>query len=278
MLVSATVWVWETIALYRMSADDRAFYDTQVAPKLEAQKRNSDAWMRAFSDRSKGKMAVFPPIEMMDVSLLNETVERSKRQFPLIERRLDAMMTFWGATLLMMFTALVDGQLRRQRREAPDRPADKDAGKLVGELVQLNKQLVARAPGGADAHLVEIDGHRAIVAFHNFTFVRAFVGNPKLKLVELPFTDILSVFQEYYKGRAFLTVRTTRGRVVMKDNLHPFQTLADVLADIVELNRTSPESYAAAVAREPKVNTPWYGWLIIAAAVGAVVYVGWKVM
>ncbi len=71
-------------------------------------------------------------------------------------------------------------------------------------------------------------------------------------------------------------MRTTGGRVTVKDDLHPFQTLADVLSDIVELNRTSPEAYAAALAREPKIRTPWYGWLIMVAAIGAIAYVAVK--
>jgi hypothetical protein len=187
-------------------------------------------------------------------------------------------MGFLNGAVLLALAVMVDQQLRRRRREAPDRPADADAGKLVGELVQLNREFIAKSPDGAGAPFVQIDGRRAIVAFHNLAFVSAFVGNPILPMVELPFPEILSAIQDYSKGHSFLTVRTTRGKVVLHDSLHPFQTLADVLSDIVELNRTSPEAYAAALAREPKIHTPWYGWLIFATAVGSILYLGWKFM
>lgn len=178
---------------------------------------------------------------------------------------------FW---LLVIAIALI--AIRRQGKalnaEAEDRPADQGAGVFVNELVKSKGSFRAAGSGGAGEPVIEIDGGRAIVTFYNCTFVRQFVGNPEQARMELPFSAILSAYVGEGRYREFLTVRTTQGRVSVSDNVKPFEDLADLLADIAELNRTSPAAYAAALAQEPKIKTAWYGWVILASAVGAVIY------
>lgn len=278
MTLAAGVWIWETIVLSRMKADQNAYYEAHVVPQLAAWKQRMAEFDEALKDRKSGKITPLPDLQTMDNSILRTSIDPSLRQYPVFRTKSYAEMVFFSSAFLLLITGLVGQYLRRREREAPERPADQDAGLLVGELVQQNKEFSAKAGVGTGNSAVTINGQRAIVAFRNFAFVHAFVGNPNLELVELPFSEILAVSPWSSKGRRYLTVRTTRGRIMVGEDVQPFQTLADVLSDIVELNRTSPEAYAAALAREPKIQTPWWGWLIIAVGLGAIGYMVWKGM
>jgi hypothetical protein len=58
--------------------------------------------------------------------------------------------------------------------------------------------------------------------------------------------------------------------VAITDAVKPFPELAGLLLDAAEVNRSTPDRYSAALAREPSIKTPWYGWLIFAIALVAV--------
>ena len=75
-----------------------------------------------------------------------------------------------------------------------------------------------------------------------------------------------------------LEVRTTKGKVIVSDYIQPFDRLAQILSDAAELSRSSPEGYRQALAQEPVVHTPWYGWAIIAVALAVVGYIFVRVM
>jgi hypothetical protein len=109
------------------------------------------------------------------------------------------------------------------------------------------------------------------VTFVGCTFATGFASTRRDERVEMPLADILGVRLDYHHGRGLLTVRTAQGKVTIGDHIESFQLIAEVLFDAVEVNRASPESYRAALAREPAVRTPWYGWLILVGGIGVVV-------
>jgi hypothetical protein len=186
-----------------------------------------------------------------------------------------AMVVFIGSFFCWIVTAQIQLGLRRRARESVARPPAPNAGHLVGELVELGRSFVARSKPDGSGIEVEVDGKRAVVVFRNLTFVAAFAGNKRRPLVELPFSELLAVSTGYDKGTAYLNLRTTLGRVHWTDKVRPFDTLAALLDDIVELNRTSPDTYQAARAREPSIKTPWYGWVLLLSGLGGIATLAW---
>ncbi len=71
-------------------------------------------------------------------------------------------------------------------------------------------------------------------------------------------------------GRSSLYLRTTAGKVTIPDTVQPFQPLAAVILDAAEVNRKNPTAFAAALAREPQIKIPWFGWLILALGLALV--------
>jgi hypothetical protein len=117
---------------------------------------------------------------------------------------------------------------------------------------------------------VELNFPQRTVSFRGFRFITSFIGNKPIPELTLPFTDILAGRMWANHGQFSLVLRTTAGKVTIPDTVQPFQTLATVLLDAVEVNRKNPEAFTAALAREPQIKTPWYGWLIFAASLAAV--------
>jgi hypothetical protein len=181
----------------------------------------------------------------------------------------NAQMGFTGSIFLILIVGGVAAARRQKANEAVDREPAPDAGKVIDELVPPGTVFVAKTGLGPR---VEIDRTKAEVVFHHLAFIATFASNPESLRTVLPFAGILSVEEGSNDGRSHFTVRTTLGKVVLKDDMQPFEALGEILTDIGELNRMSPEAYAAAVAKEPVVRTPWYGWLILAAALGGFVY------
>ena len=182
------------------------------------------------------------------------------------------------AVIVWAVTVQVQAQLARRYLESAERPSAPGAGKVIGPLIARGAVLSAKEGDHSSAGAIEIDGKRLVVVFRNFTFFSKFVGNPTHARIELELGDLVAGSVSQLKGRSYLRLRTTQGKVEISDNIQPFGQLADALLDIIEFNRTQPDSYRAARAREPIIQTPWYGWLILATALGAVVVVGWQVL
>jgi hypothetical protein len=228
-------------------ADDKAFYDQKVAPQVTSG-------------------AAFAKGGPMD-----QWLERSRR------RNYNAMVRnslFFG-DMVLFFTwsvaTAVRGEIFWKKRNAPERAADPNAGVAIAELRRTGGILVART--GTGRHLfrsspreVEIDAATEKVVFRGFTFTTSFIGNRRSAEATLSFHDILGGRIWASHGQHSLYLRTTAGKVTITDALKPFPELASVLLDAAEVNRSAPDRYSAALAREPRIETPWYGWLIFAFA------------
>jgi hypothetical protein len=171
-----------------------------------------------------------------------------------------------GTISVWSVLAMIQGMVARRKWEAPNREAVPGVGRFIEELISSKEVFVAKADGGVEAPKVEVDGRRLMVVFRNFAFITAFVGNPVRDQVEVPFADLIVTLIYYAKGKAYLALRTAKGKVTIGAGVQPFDKLRLLLLDAAELNRTFPDRHQDALAREPKVQTPWYGWVIIVEA------------
>lgn len=275
LIAFASVWILAMVMLRREIAADSVFYAQQVAPYFEATKRQTNAFHQALQDRREGKQVPLPLLQPLSTAPFDEWVKRLDRRYHYISIRDVGQIGFMGTAALWVLATLIQVDVRRRRWESPGRPAVSNAGKLIGDLVQSGGVFIAKAANGAGASEVEIDGGRARVIFRHFAFISAFVGNPTRDCTKVLFTDLIAGSLSYSKGRSFLRLRTTHGKVVISDSVQPFQKLADLLLDTVELNRTSPDQYRATLAHEPQIRIPWYGWMIIATALAVIAMASW---
>lgn len=273
----AAVWAWSAIMGAHYRARDRSEQRIIAEREAAAARQFSEELRKAQEDFRQGKATPLPELKSPSLDDLKYSLIRGREVYHYAIISGNAQLGLFGTLFLWIMTNSAVAAWRRKQWEAPTRKPEPTAGKLVADLVLPGKDLFAKTKQEAGP-VVQIEGRRGVVIFRNLSFICSFAGNPRQSLVELPFSEILSIYQEFHKGHSYFTVRTTAGKVILRDDLHPFQTMGEVLADIVELNRAAPEAYKAALAREPVVRTPWYGWLIFFAAVGAIVYVGWKLM
>lgn len=266
VLALAATWVWAAAMLWRHERADAEFARQVVQPELDRFKRESEQARQAPAPEGLR----LEPVTVPSLVTLNESLERMRVRDHYWSLRESALIGLFATCFCWIVTAQIQLALRRRAREAIDRPALANAGHLVGELVQLGRSFVARSKPDDSGITIQVDGRRSVVVFRNLTFISKFSGNPRQPLVELPFSELLAIATGYNKGTAYLHLRTTAGKVFWTDQVRPFDTLAALLDDIVEVNRTDPAAYRAARAREPVVRTPWYGWALLLLAVTGV--------
>ncbi len=136
-----------------------------------------------------------------------------------------------------------------------------------------------RKRGAGTGAAIEIDPVTRRIVFRHFAFLVHFNRNPVLAECTLHASDILGVEPlADNQGRA-VAVRTTRGRVALYDRLENYDQIVALLADFAESNRLDPVAFRAAIAREPKLKTPWWGWLLLVGlSVGVVGGLWWLLM
>lgn len=257
--VIALSWIGLYVVDLRARADDQEFYARKMAPVLQS----PEAFDRAA-------------MEELQVRLAHRSDNGWARLY-LLEGGM-ALFMVW------VVAGLIRGELFWKRRNAADRLADANAGAVISDLRRLRAPFVARSGQRwrlikSGPQEVEVDAVKETVVFRGFTFIRSFTGNRPTPQMELRFEDILGGRIWVSHGKSSLNLRTTAGAVTIMDDVSPFQELVALLLDAAEANRIRPERYAQALAREPRVKTPWYGWLIFAAALVAVAGVAvavWK--
>jgi hypothetical protein len=270
LVAFAGVWLWAAAMGQREVAADNAFRSQEATAFSKTTGRRSEVLRQEVEDIKEGGL---PDRASLEVGL-----RHMKRRAHFVSIRLLAQFGFMGSMAVWLAAMQIQAGDRRRRWESPERPAVADAGKRIGELVRAGSTFVAKAGDGVEAPKVEVDGRRAVVAFRRLAFVRAFVGNSPRDYTEMPFSDLIAGSLYPGKGQPILLLRTTHGRVWIPSSIQPFQELVDLLIDATELNRTRPEQYRAALAREPHVRTPWYGWLIIAGALALVAVVSFLLL
>ncbi len=207
---------------------------------------------------------------------MDQWLERSQR------RRDNAMLRFnlffgaIGVTILWTLAMLIKNEIFWRKRNASTRSADVNAGWAISEVQSHDGQLIARTSKRGLHFLphpkreVEVNFSTRTVTFRGFRFITSFIGNKTLPELTLSFTDILGGRIWANHGQFSLILRTTAGSVTIPDAVQPFQPLAAVLLDAAEVNRKNPTAFATALAREPQIRTPWYGWLFLALGLIAV--------
>ncbi len=251
LAIIGITWVAAYIVDLHDRADDRVFYAQSIAPNVKSG--------TAFAHDGP----------------MNQWFERLNRRR---ENALLRMDLFFGAmALFMAWTAavLIKSVAFWKKRNDPHRSAEPDAGTAIAELRSMGGILTARS--GQGWHLfrsapreVEVNAATETVMFRGFKFITSFIGNRRTTNLTLRFGDILGGRVWVNHGHFSLSLRTTAGTVTITDAVQPFHEVASVLLDAAEVNRATPDRYLEALAREPRIKTPWYGWLIFAVGLGGV--------
>jgi len=285
LLTLACLWLASFVVSWRQEAEDRSFYQQHVQPYLEGPTRPSEALQQVLSDRQKGRPRPLPRLEERPTDdPLHEWVHRLQRRADQSLVRFDCVAGFLATFVVWIVFLLARREILERKWQDPNRPAVSNAGDLIAAFIQTGGVLVAKPSNRhrvfrADSKQeIQVDGRRRTAVFLEFTFITAFVGNRPHARTELDFADILGARIICDRSGATLHLRTTKGRVTVRDKFESFQTLAGVFFDAVEVNRMSPEKYLAALAREPEVHTPWWGWLPILALVGFIGWAVWRVV
>jgi len=207
---------------------------------------------------------------------MDQWLERTRRRNDNAMLRMNLFFGAMGLTLAWTIATLIKTEIFWKKRNSPTRSADVNAGGAISEVQSRDEHLVARTSKRGlhflpyPAREVEVNFRKETVTFRGFKFITSFIGNKPLRELILPFTDILGGRIWANHGQFSLYLRTTAGKVTIPDTVQPFQPVAAVLLDAAEVNRKNPTAFAAALAREPQIRTPWYGWLILALALAAV--------
>jgi len=126
---------------------------------------------------------------------------------------------------------------------------------------------------------LEIDVGRGVFTFRHFRFVSTFLPERPREEETVRFEEVLGFEHvEVQKGVSGLRVRTTKGTVTISEEMEHFDTIVAALSETVTANQSRKEEYRKQIEAEPKIETAWYGWLILFAAVAIVILVGWKTM
>jgi hypothetical protein len=246
-------WLWTYVVDLRDRADDRAFYKQAVAPQVKS---------------GKG----FEPGGPME-----QWLERTHRRNDNAALRMNLFFGAIGLTFVWTIAGLIRNEAFWKGRNAPARSADANAGWAVSEVqAREGERLIARTRKGGFHFLpypdreVQVNFAKRTVTFRGFRFVTSFIGNKPVRELTLAFADILGGRIWTNHGQFSLSLRTTAGKVTIPDSVQPFQALAAVLLDAAEINRKNPTAFAASLAREPQIKTPWYGWMLVLLALAGV--------
>ena len=118
---------------------------------------------------------------------------------------------------------------------------------------------------------IEIDTDRGSVTFRHFRFVSRFLPEKPRDCVHLYFSEILNARRvQVQKGVYGIEVRTTKGKVRISEEMDHYDRLVSSLAAVIEANMRDQESYTRTLALEPRIQTPWYGWLLLVLGVCAI--------
>lgn len=267
-LCCAVTWCVAVGLLWRKKAQDAAFYRERVAPALQENRQRLESWEKAAAE---GRSATPPSVSSAEwLEAINESIRRAQAREPYQTATFVGLIGLQVFALAWVLCGVIQQHRARNRWEAPDRPAHPEAGICIAELPQ-DGFVATDGTGGR----VEINPVGRFVTLENCCRVTPISDWHRVSLVTLRFDEILVVALIAKRGGDAILLRTTQGRFLLHPKLKPFDVVANTLIDIAALNRTNPEQYKAARAKEPELRTPWYGWLLLASAIAAVAVVVW---
>jgi len=274
----ALTWIGTAGMLAWAGYDDYRATQAVRARNAELIKQQRENLVKWTQNVGAGKMQPVPDFRIPS-QYPDDYAKRQQRQRLYQSIRSKAKWGLLFTSIVGLISPFLLALLPEKWRDALGVLAHDKSGSVVGLYVKQGWIFVARQYSDPSSPAVEIDGKRSIVVFRNLVFETEFAGNAAQRRVEVPFSGIIgTVVSGSLMDSSTLIVRTTSGRVTISDKIKPFEILHDLLEDIVDLNQKNQEKREASLAAEPKVHTPWYGWLALASAVGAVVYAGWKFM
>jgi len=95
----------------------------------------------------------------------------------------------------------------------------------------------------------------------------------------VPFDGEIAAHVAYTRyGPACLTLKTTLGTVAILARLEGFETVASLFEGLARKNETRLTQSGAKRPAPPEIPTPWYGWIILAAAITTIAATAWFVL
>lgn len=125
---------------------------------------------------------------------------------------------------------------------------------------------------------IEMYAETESIVFHHFRLTSQFLPEPPRDKENVNFSDILGCKFYSTQGGDSLHVRTTKGKVVIPEEMSDFQSLAQIFGRLVEANKSNAIEFEEKSKEEPVIRTPLYGWLILASAVACAAVAGWYFM
>lgn len=126
---------------------------------------------------------------------------------------------------------------------------------------------------------LEIDTLCGVFTFRHFRFVAAFLPEKPREEETVRFDEVLDARHiEVQKGIGGIRVRTLKGRVTISEEMEHFESIVAAFGTAAEANQASPDEFRRKLEAEPKIKTPWFGWLILFVAVLIVGLTGWHAM
>ncbi len=125
---------------------------------------------------------------------------------------------------------------------------------------------------------IEIYPETESFVFHHFRFTSQFLPEAPREKENLKFSDVLGCkFYSTQSGNS-LHVRTTKGKVVITEEMSEFQSLTQIFSELSNANKLNEAEFDERMQEEPNIRTPWYGWLILASALACAAVAGWYFM
>jgi hypothetical protein len=126
--------------------------------------------------------------------------------------------------------------------------------------------------------MIEVFPETENFVFHHFRFTSQFLPEAPREKENLKFSEILGCKFYSTQGGDSLHIRTAKGKVVITEEMSNFQDLAQILSQLADANKLNETEFEKNSQEEPRIQTPWYGWLILTSAVACAAVAGWYFM
>ncbi len=122
-----------------------------------------------------------------------------------------------------------------------------------------------------------IDPEKQMIEFHHFTFASQFFPERPRDEESIGFHEILGIrpVPSAIASGDNYEVATTKGRVTIPSCMENLPLVVKTLSLLVEDNMSDRETSKTGLLKEPRITTPWYGWLLLLAALGLISWLAW---
>ena len=114
--------------------------------------------------------------------------------------------------------------------------------------------------------------------FHHFRFTAQFLPEAPREKENIHFSELIRTRFVSNPNENSFHIQTTKGKVVVTEEMRDFGDIVELISSLAEANLTSRRECDETLKEAPKIQTPLYGWLILAFAVACAAVAGWYFM